>query len=92
MAVDGIFGDGYLNDIDIGGNAGLTKDAVDEDIKHIVYDNSNKCICCGNKATFKMIPLREELNTAQVEDHGYVCDSCYRHYLPTDFKFKDLRR
>lgn len=89
--IDDIFGNGYLNDINIGGEQGMSKEGVDSSLQHTIYSTSIKCIACGNSAIYKLIAKDKNLDTAQLNDKGYVCGHCVTQYPTTSYKLKDLR-
>ena len=51
-----------------------------------VYDYStHKCIYCGNTAIFEIIPKHENLNTAELQNEGFICEHCAKqNYLDSD--------
>jgi phosphotransferase system IIA component len=40
------------------------------------YNTANKCFICNNTASYKLVAKKPYLDTAQLQDKGYVCDYC----------------
>jgi hypothetical protein len=63
-------------------------------LKHSWNPSTHMCLICSNTASHKLIAKHKHLNTAQIEDKGYVCEYCLQQkYIdPTQYGIRDIRR
>jgi hypothetical protein len=62
-----------LGSLDI---VGSSKEEVDNRLVSSDIVLTRRCIVCGNTPKYKLIPKVESVNTAEVQDRGYVCGHC----------------
>lgn len=73
---DNIFGSQSLGDL-VGDTLGDSKASIDHMFKSSYIDDSvSKCLYCGRPATHKLMPKHKAVNTAQIQDKGYICEGC----------------
>lgn len=81
--------------IDLGdSHTGIDKLGVDSIFdSYTGYSNSLCIVCNTNTPSHKMIPQHKHLDTAEIQDKGYVCDYCLsvKAINPLDFKLQPLR-
>lgn len=78
---------------DLGDNkSGIDRLGVDQLFSTAdLYDNA-KCSICSNVPAYKLVPKHKHLQTAYMEDKGYVCNHCVQmqYISPNDYKLKEL--
>lgn len=69
---------------------GMDKLGVDEMFLSISYQP--QCVICGQTPKYKLIPKHKHVDTAFIQDKGYVCEHCLGigHVSPQDYKLKKL--
>jgi hypothetical protein len=56
--------------------SGMSKSDVDQILKDTYTGTSFTCIVCGRPARYRLIPKHDRVNTAQIQDKGYICEHC----------------
>lgn len=70
--------------------AGIDRESVDH-----LFRNSQvttPCIICSGQSKYKIIPRHKHLNTAQIQDKGFICASCMQlgHLDPSQYGLREL--
>ena len=83
-----------LSEYDLGADPnteGISKEQVD-DIFLGLNTTGSLCLICGNTADYKLVPKHKHLNTAEIQDRGFVCTHCLQaHINPNDYGVRKLR-
>lgn len=71
-------------DLGISDTIGSSKSDIDS-----LFSNpevvSRPCLYCGNPAIFRIIPKKDSLNTAEIQDKGFMCEYCTKQgYLNSE--------
>lgn len=54
----------------------MYKEQVDRLFKESYHSSNHSCLICSRPAMYKLVPKSEHLNSIEIQDKGYVCDSC----------------
>lgn len=73
--------------------SGLDRLGVDQAFTMNHLHTASICLVCNyNKPKYKMIPKHKRLNTAEIQDRGYICEHCVsiQAINPTEYRLKEL--
>lgn len=78
---------------DLGGDTtfGLTQQQVDYDFRHSIYPTGITCFLCGGTAKYKLIAKDDSVNTAQIQDRGFICAHCLNTNTNIDKRYYGIR-
>jgi hypothetical protein len=68
-----------------------SKESIDNAFTNAQYSQAPTCIVCKyNTPAYKIIPKHSHLNTAELEDKGYVCKHCLPHINKQDYGIREV--
>lgn len=82
------------NTSDLGDNTiGIDRLGVDTAFTNVSSYSAPKCIVCSNPPKFRLVPKIDRVNTAEIQDKGYICEHCVslKHFSTKEFGIRELR-